>query len=241
MISLRFENINTLFNELENKIDGVNQLITKETESQLAKAVFTITTKKFIKDFGIEAALNPKKYFHMYEWNSVGNPSKKLFSIKRQSASYGNLKIAVNYKQSRTPVPIPGKLQESRNKNKRVKKRSVFVNKAEIMETGKPVSFTTKQYIAFLSQKDGKVRFVAPGKTVRISNPGGNLTKGAFDKFLTTWYANKVESAVSSSGMIDMVGKRVATSLNQKGGGKVAAKEAIRIVAESYSQGVTEL
>jgi hypothetical protein len=41
--------------------------------------------------------------------------------------------------------------------------------------------------------------------------------------------------------MIDIIGKRVSKALNQKGGGKVAAKEAIRIITESYSQGVTEL
>jgi phage antirepressor YoqD-like protein len=187
MISLQFENLNDLFLELEDKIDGIEQLVSRETKSQIAKAVFTITTKKFIKDMNMQAVLNPAKYFHMYEWNAVGNTNKKLFEVKRQSISDGNLKINISYKPSKTAVPIPPELKIPGKKGKSAKKRSVFVNKAEVMESGRPVSFTTKQFIVFLSQRDNKMRFIRPNKTVRIQQPGGKLTTRAFDKFLTRY------------------------------------------------------
>jgi len=241
MISLQFENLNDLFLELEDKIDGIEQLVSRETKSQIAKAVFTITTKKFIKDMNMQAVLNPAKYFHMYEWNAVGNTNKKLFEVKRQSISDGNLKINISYKPSKTAVPIPPELKIPGKKGKSAKKRSVFVNKAEVMESGRPVSFTTKQFIVFLSQRDNKMRFIRPNKTVRIQQPGGKLTTRAFDKFLTRWYAKEIDSVIRASGMFDQIGKKVAVALNQKRGGKVAARKAIKDITEKYSQGVTEL
>ena len=241
MISLKFENLNDLFLELEDKVEGIEQLVSRETKAQIAKAVFTITTKRFIKDMGMQAALNPTKYFHMYEWNNVGNNRKKLFQIKRQSISEGNLKINIMYKPSKTAVPIPPELTVPGKKGKFAKKKSIFANKAEVMETGKPVSFTTKQYIVFLSQRDNKIHFVGPNKRVRIQNPGGKLTKGAFDKFLTRWYAKEIDSVIRTSGLFDQIGKKVAISLNQKKGGKMAARTAIKNITEKYSQGVTEL
>jgi hypothetical protein len=241
MISLQFENLNDLFFELENKVEGIKELGTRDTKTQISKAIFTITSKQFIKDFSIASAKNPKKYFHMYEWEKVGDPTQKLFKIKRQSVSGGDLKINLSFKKSVTPVPIPEVLKMPGKKGRVASKRTVFKNMAQVMEDGQPVTFTTKQYIIFLSQKDNKVHFVSPRHVVRIMNPGGKQTTNAFDKFATMWYSKKVDSAIRRSGMFQEIGKNVAKVLNQKRSGKMAAKEAIREITEKYAQGVIEL
>jgi hypothetical protein len=240
MISLQFSKIDLLFEELDLKIEGIKELVSPNSKTQIAKAVFTITSKQFVKDFSKESIINPKKYFHMYEWNKVGNNNQKLFVVKRNSINYGNLKVGFKFKQSRTNVPIPNMPKKS-NSKRSVTKKSIFANKAEVMESGKPISFTTKDYIAFLSQKDGKVHFVAPHKIVKISHPGGRETKNSFEKFAKKWYNTKAEKAVISSRLFLNIENAVAKSLDGNKKDKKNAKEAIRVVTEKYAQGVVEV
>jgi hypothetical protein len=240
MISLQFNKIDLLFEELDLKLGGIKELVSPTSKTQIAKAVFTITSKQFVKDFSKESLMNPKKYFHMYEWNKLGNNNQKLFVVKRDSVNYGNLKIGFKFKKSRTNVPIPNMPKKSGSKRS-VTKKSIFANKAEVMESGKPISFTTKDYIAFLSQKDGKVHFIAPNKIVRISNPGGKATKNSFEKFAKKWYDTKAENTVISSRLFLNIENAVAKSLDGNKKDKKNAKETIRIVTEKYAQGVVEV
>jgi len=240
MISLQFSKIDLLFEELDLKIEGIKELVSPTSKTQIAKAVFTITSKQFVKDFSKESIINPKKYFHMYEWNKVANNNQKLFVVKRNSVNYGNLKVGFKFKQSRTNVPIPNMPKKS-NSKRSVTKKSIFANKAEVMESGKPISFTTKDYIAFLSQKDGKVHFVAPHKIVKISHPGGRGTKNSFEKFAKKWYNTKAEKVVISSRLFLNIENAVAKSLDGNKKDKKNAREAIRVVTEKYAQGVVEV
>lgn len=112
MILLQFENVGSLFKELENKVDGISELTSVNTLNQIGKAVFTITTKKFLKDFQKQAILNPKKYFHVYEWDQVGNNNEKLFKIKRDSLSAGNVKIRIRFTKSNKIVPLDPNLKK---------------------------------------------------------------------------------------------------------------------------------
>lgn len=239
MISLQVSNSNVIFDELNVKVLALKELQSNASKSQIAKAVFTITSKQFIKDITKQSVIDPKKYFHLYEWNGVGIQNKKLFTIKRQSFSNGNLKINFKFQQSRTPVPVPSAL--SRSKKKGVSKRSIFANKADVMENGRPVTFTTKQYIVFLSQKDNKVHFIPPKTLIRNNNPGGRQTKFAFDSYIKKWYSTKSEIVVEKSKLFENLGIAVTRSLDGKGKNAYHSKEAIRIVTEKYAQGVSEL
>ena len=242
MISLQFENVDSLFKELDKKVNGISELLTINTRTQINKAVFTITTKKFLKDFSVESALNPKKYFHVFEWGEVGNPKEKLFVVKRQLVSGPNMTIRLDFKKSRKPVPVPTGLQLPSNRRGRyVSKKSVFANKAEVMESGKPVTFTTKQAIVFFSGGDQNAHFVPARTVVNIMNPGGKGTTHSFMKFVEKWYATKVDQTIQSSGLFQNIQSAVTNSLENLGAGKNASKEAIRLVTEKYAQGVVEL
>lgn len=242
MILLQFENIDSLFDELNNKVEGISELTSVSTLNQVGKAVFTITSKRFLKDFQKESILNPKKYFHVYEWDQVGQINSKLFRIKRDSLSAGNIRIKVNFDKSRKSVPINSKLtRSSGRRNRFISKRSIFYNKAEIMESGKPATFTTKQAIVFFSEKNNETVFLPKRTVVKIMNPGGRQTTQSFTKFTERWYATKADAALQSSGLFQNLETAVSTSLKNRGTSRSAAKEAIRIVTEKYAQGVTEI
>jgi len=234
MISLQFKNIDALYKELDKKVIGIGELMKPSTKNEVSKALFTLTGKKFLKDIAIAARLDPQKFFHVFEWGQLGSPSGKLFIIKRTRVVNGNLSINFAFTKSKKNVPVPARI---RNK---VKKRSVFANKAEVMESGKPVSFTTKQTIVFLSKKNGNVRFVGPGVLINIQNPGGKRTTGSFAKYANTWYLKKSNIVLNSSGLINALGKSVSSALNKKGAGPEEARIAISNTAQKYSQGVTE-
>jgi hypothetical protein len=241
MISLQFD-LQPVFDQLDGTILGIEELVSPNTKTQLAQAIFTITSKEFLKDFRNAALSSPQRYFHMYEWNAVGDNNQKLFTIKKIKVSNGDLRVNIVFNKSKTFVPIPSQLKVPNAKTgKSVTKKSIFRDKASIMESGIPVTFTTKQYIAFLSAKDNNIHFIPPSHIVQIMNPGGKKTTGQFDKFVVNWYDKKVDGAINKSGILDNLAKSVAKALDQKNGSSVYARTAIRTVTQKYSQGLVEL
>jgi hypothetical protein len=239
MISLQFNDVDKLYKELDKKILGIQEVISPSSKNQIAKAIFTVTSKKFVKDFALASKANPQKYFHMYEDGYVGNASKKLYTMKRANVISGNLTISFNYKKAKQPNKIPLGLKSK--KGKTITAKSIFYNRAEAMESGRPISFTTKKYIAFLSKRDDNVHFLPPRYVVNIMNPGGRKTNGSFEKFATNWYAKKTKTLLNSSRLLSDIQSSVAVALSQKGAGPESVKSAIRNTTEKYSQGVIEL
>lgn len=239
MIQLQFENVNVLWQEIDRKISGIEEIMSDASKSEIAKAVFTITAKRFLKDFAIESNRNPLKYHHVFEWDNVGNLDQKLFKVKRKSLGRGDLRIELSFQPSKTNVPIPRELTTPSRTGKAVTRRSVFRNKAEVMESGRPVTFRTKRYIAFLSDSQ-EIKFMRPRKLIQILNPGGRQVAGSFERFAERWYATKVDSTLRSSGLFKNIGKSVAIALNQKRAGKEQARQAIVRVTRAYSEGAVE-
>lgn len=242
MIQFKFEKsyLDDLWLTIDDKIAGVQEMANHRSKTQMNKAIFTITSKKFIKDFSMAAKKSPKRYHHMFEWGEVSNPAEKLFKITRSKVSGGALDVTFTYKKSKKPVPIPKELQAPGKNGKSVSKLSVFKNKAEVMESGRPVSFTTRNYIAFLSKR-GTIQFVPPNKNISIRNPGGRLTSGAFETFAERWYETKADSAVMSSGLFRDIGREASRVMNESKRSVPKVREAIRLVTEKYAQGIVEL
>jgi len=240
MISLQFKGMDKVYKEIDNKILGTKEITSPSSKNQIAKAIFTITAKRFVKDFAMASKANPKKYFHVYEWGANGNSAQKLYTIRKERITAGNLIVKFDYKKSKKFVPISPKLRASKGKRS-VSSNKIFANKAEVMESGKPVTFSTKKYIVFFSKSDNKIHFLPPETVVHIMNPGGRATTGSFQKFAASWYRTKMKPTIYSSRLISDIEKSVTRSLNAKGAGKNAAREAIRVVTEKYAQGVVEL
>jgi hypothetical protein len=109
------------------------------------------------------------------------------------------------------------------------------------MESGKPVSFTTKGFIAFLSKDSNSINFLPPRTNVIIRNPGGKAATGSFESFVETWYATKVDIVVRQSGLFENMGRAIARTMNETKVSAPAVRETIRVVTEKYAQGIVEL
>lgn len=226
-ISIRQSDLNAILVEARNKVEGIGSLRTDYNREQIAKAVFTISGKAFIRNTNAIAGASRLKFHHIYEWGQTGNDDKRLFEITRTAVRGGRLTISSSFKDSRSTVPVKGGSN----------KPHVFRKKATVMEAGRPIRITPKTgKMLVFPGKDGKLIFT---KSSYVRNPGGNAVKGSFTTHMRKWFSNpsNVNSAIYASGFMKDLEKEIALALNKKGAGISAANGAIRSVSAKYSQG----
>lgn len=239
MITLKAtkNSIDDLVSELDVKVGGIEELQSPQVLTALADAVFTLSAKSFLKAMNMEAKSNPKKYHHIYEWNKVGISNGKLFMLYKQDTGNGSLIIKPSFKQSTAPVPIDPNFLEPGKTGKSVVSKTIFRDKAAVMESGTPVAYRASKPLPIMS--DGTLRFIAAGTYIQNFNPGGKEVKGSFEKFFKLWFNTKVGNVISSSGIIENIDQEVANTLNQAGSGSEEVKSAIIDLLRQYSKGVT--
>jgi len=225
---------------VNSKIKQAEVIISPEGLTEVAKAVFTITTKRFLKDLSRAAIEDPKRFHHLYEWSAVGNQKQKLFMVRRDTVRSGKLSISFVPLKSTKPVPIDSRLLEPGPTGKIVSARHIFREKMRVMEEGKPIHFITKRTIAF-SPDGNRIVFVPKDNIINIINPGGRETTHALKEFSTRWYASQPQDVVSQSRLIRQIGNEVAKELNRSSSTKSQIKSIIRKVSSNYSKEVTML
>jgi hypothetical protein len=227
-----FDAVSVLVNS---KVKQMELIISPISLTEISKAIFTITTKKFLKDLSIAALQDPKRYHHLYEWGEIGKEPRKLFMLKRSSIRYGNLTIDIIPMKSTKPVPIPPALLQPGKTGKTVKTQSIFRNKMEIMEENIPIHFVTKKTIVF-SPDGQELVFVPSEKIINILNPGGTKTTHALRDFSKIWYDTKAPLVIQSSRLIQQIGNEVAKTINAQGSSPQMVYATIKKVTLSYSQ-----
>jgi hypothetical protein len=226
-----------LVTELENKLSGMKEMIAPSVLAEMSKAVFAITGERFALAVDGYARRNPKAMHHVYEWGGIGQPNKRLFVLERERMLGGNLAINTSFLPSKLPVPLnPGMLSSS-NSGKTISRRSVFRDKAKVMESGLPVSFTAKRVLAFMG-RDG-IAFIAPGTHVNILHPGGVSTNNAFGEYMLEWYTRNGNVVMDSSGFYEKLAREVSLVLNRKGAGITQVRQVVAQVANSVGAGKT--
>ena len=195
-VSINQSDIDNIVQKIGNKAKQAEATVSPMALTEIGKAVFTITSKSFIRDLSLTAKTDPKRYHHLYEWNEIGNPSSKLFLIKRTNVQYGKIKIQFVPIKSNKPVPISSKLLEPGSTGRSVNSNHIFRNKMEIMESDKPIHIVTKNTIVFLNKENGLV-FVPKNKIINILHPGGQATTNSLKKFSEIWYATKLENVIN--------------------------------------------
>jgi len=201
-------------------------------ESKAAMAAFNDGAfRRFNIGFGdyldARARTNPKSLHHVYEWNSVGAKSQRLFRLKRISGGSGGMKFTYYFVNSRKVAPIDpilGPKNPNPITGKFVRKSAIFKNKAFIMEEGRDIHVRPKngRYIAFVSP--GQPRGIGfSSKEVTIRNPGGKEVKYAFATAFQGWFSSGAGTKyLKSSGFMDKPGQvykrsgsRLPTSLRK--------------------------
>lgn len=221
--------------ELKLKVGGAKELTSKAVLEELASAVFTVTGKAFIKAMNLEAKGSPKRYHHIYEWDQVGINTGRLFFIYKQSSVDGKLIIKPGFSQSKTKVPISPELLTPGKTGKSIASRHVFRDKASIMEKGTPVIFRTSKPTPMVN--DGQINFVAANTVIKNYKPGGKEVKGSFERYFNYWFQSKVNTIISSSGIMEAIDSELARVLNKKKAGPAEVKTAIINLLKQYSKG----
>lgn len=232
MIKLIIED-KVFLQQLNNRVNSVKELTSPSVMNEIAKAAFSITGSSFAQAVDRYSVRNPKRMHHVYEWGQIGNPSARLFVIKREGILGGNLSIDVSFKMSRAPVPIPTTIAES-GKTRRITSRHIFRDKATVMESGRSVRFVAKKILTFLGD-EGQV-FVAPGTQITINNPGGIQTKNAFQTFMVDWYLQNAQQIMDSSGFYETIEQEAAKAI-QSGQGIIGVRKAVASATNKISIG----
>lgn len=224
-----------LVQDLEGYVAEIEQLTQPKALDQISRAVFSITTKRFMIDIDNYARLNPKKMHHVYEWGKIGSPRGRLFTLERSSILDGSLIISSNFLSSRMPVPINPQLLIPGRTGKAVSKKSIFANKAEVMEKGSPVSFNAKKVLAIVGSSG--VAFIAKGTKVNILHPGGLQTKNAFATYMLDWYIKNGNIIMDSSGLYERIANDVSIALSSANAGPDEIQKVVTIIANQIDTG----
>lgn len=223
---------NELFAEIDNKISGIKELTTTQTERQLLDVAFSISALKFVKKTNLIARSNKEAFHHVYEWNGTGKETDRLFRVIKRSMSSGSASIYYKFNNSKKNAPISPQLSTPGPTGKVVTKTGVFKRKAEIMESGRPVSFITQKTIAIPSGSG--IKFIPSGKIINIKSPGGTATSGAFERHFQTWWNINFPNALEERGVIQSLENAVARSLQRKRAGAAASRNAISSTLSRY-------
>ncbi len=118
------------------------------------------------------ARSHPGMLHHVYEWGQVGNPSGRLFELGL-SVNKTSAVIDAEFLESRIPSPTSD---------------VAFYDKADVMESGEPVTVTEVEAEALFFEIDGE-EFFRKGP-IFIANPGGEATRGSFVRAFNEFYEN---------------------------------------------------
>jgi hypothetical protein len=167
-----------------------SQVISKLTENKQFQSKFSETIFQQIdKDFGeymdAKARTSPRSLHHVYEWKKVGNKNARLFGLSLESQDGLSFRISTAFKPSRSLVPLTGG----------TKRRHTFINKASVMEAGKPLKISPKNATRLVFESDGETVFMPKGASVIVKRPGGPGVKNqyflAHSRFFTGQLVNQ--------------------------------------------------
>ena len=222
-----------LYAEIDKKVEGIKELKSVRSKNEIMSAEYSMSAINFVKKTNLLAKSIKKSFHHVYEWNGVGSESSRLFRIIKRQESGGSISIYYKFNNSRKKAPIAQALKTPGTRGRIVTRSGIFKRKAEVMENGQEVSFTTSRYIAF-SPKSGGIVFVPPGKTISIRNPGGESTTGSFEKHFRSWWTVNFGNALDSKGVFKKLEKNVARALTKKNAGRSSVVNAVKTTLGPY-------
>ena len=156
----------------------------KQFQSKFSEVIFTQIEKDFGEYIDSLARSRPKSLHHVYEWKRVGNKTARLFELKKLSQEGLSFRIGYSFKPSKSFVP-------SSNNSRR---RPVFVDKANIIEKGIPLTVSPRYADRLVFESNGETVFMPKGKSVRINRPGGKAATNQFGlahgRFFSTQLVN---------------------------------------------------
>ncbi len=234
MIQLEIDT-SQLTENLNNLAAGLEEIISPQSLDAISEATFSITGQRFMVAVDNYARMNPKKMHHVYEWGKIGNKTARLFILERSVIINGNLIINAKFLPSKMPVPISKQLLIPGSSGKVVSKKSIFANKAEVMEAGTPISFNAKRVLAMAGNNG--IAFIAPGTQINIMHPGGIQTKHSFASYMLEWYSKNAGAIMDASGIYENLSNGVAKVFKSKNYSPSEVVAVVKEISQHYSIG----
>ncbi len=144
------------------------ELNRKSFNEQLGK----YTVEMLNKFIDTKARMSPDQLHHVYEWNAIGSPSARLFTIKSSAG-----------KQS---ISFTGEFLPSKSVSD--SSDEPFVQKASIMENGIAIEVSPKASNVLAFDINGETVFSM--NSIYIANPGGDEVAGSFGKVIEDFFEN---------------------------------------------------
>jgi hypothetical protein len=104
------------------------------------------------------------------------------------------------------------------------------------MEEGRAVHYQAKKMLAFMGSDLG-IKFIQPGTTVNINNPGGKYVKGSLATFMSAWYNKNAQTIIDSSGLYERIANETARVLSKNNAGIADVKAVTQQVVNSIVAG----
>ena len=235
-LSISKKSLDALNREIDLKVKAIGHMTQPEFLNEVSRAVFVILGERFVLAVDRFSVTNPKRMHHIYEWGKVGSPSARLFVLNKAMLVSGSMTISTEFKTSKTPVPINPELLSAGPTGKSVTKRNIFRDKAQVMEEGRAVRYQAKKMLAFMGSDLG-IKFIQPGTTVNINNPGGKFVKGSLATFMSAWYNKNAQTIIDSSGLYERIANETAIVLSKNNAGASDVKAVTRQVVNSIVAG----
>lgn len=174
----------------------------KQFQSKFKKMVYDQIADDFSQYLDAKARISPKAYHHIYEWKKVGSSNSRLFKMKRIDSSDLSFKVGYEFLPSKSFV------------SGKSKHKHVFVNKAEVMEAGKPLQISPRYADRLVFDINGYTVYMPKGKSVFIKNPGGVAVKNSFESAYKVFFkGNLVNESIKKSGFQNLFGASMAKAL----------------------------
>jgi len=170
-------------------------VISKISTNAQFRAAFTKTMFDQINtDFGnyvdALARSKPKSLHHVYEWKKTGNKTARLFKLNKISEEGLSFRINYEFLPSKSMVP-----------SSTGKRRHMFINKASVMEAGKPLVIQPRNAERLVFEIDGETIFMPKGKAVIVRRPGGSGARNQFALAYSRFFSGSlVNASIKSSG-----------------------------------------
>ena len=189
--------------------------------------------RKFLPFVNAMSKANRESMHHLYEWNKTGVTSARLFDLKIPSASRGKTRFSmvVDFRPSKSLVPLTEAQQTPGPSGKVVTARHVFYNKAMTMEYGHTVTIRprTARVLAFDSPNlDGSLYFT---KGPIMINYADRPTFGGLQKAIQGFFSGYAQKDINDS--VSNYGSRAA-----RAAGKAAHMINVSMPSDAYARAV---
>lgn len=168
----------------------------------MLEAVGQSTSEILASFIDSNARVAPDLLHHVYEWYMTGSPQARLFDIRSNVESGGNLSFDATFTQSRS-IKSGGK--------------KPFYNKAMVMEKGISLTIQPREGKVLAFEDNGEQVFTS-GPVV-VQNPGGPQVAGSFSRVFNQFFQSYFkQSFLRVSGLEERIGNTTAFTNNIRKG-----------------------